>query len=199
MLVFSEQDVLRDPPFSKLDLISCRNLLIYLGPDLQKQLIPLFHYALRSGWPALPGDLRERRRVHRSLRPAGPEDEPVPPPGGIPRSRPSGLRDPSGDPGRGPPRVGVPPQKAPDAAPIPLRRLTEAALLEETAAVAALVDEAGKILYLHGRTGLYLEPAPGDGEMNVLRMAREGLRRELSIAFHVPGPGRSGCTGTASR
>ena len=49
MLVFSEQDVIKDPPFSKLDLISCRNLLIYMGSDLQKKLIPLFHYALKPG------------------------------------------------------------------------------------------------------------------------------------------------------
>ena len=49
MLVFSEQDVIKDPPFSKLDLISCRNLLIYMGGDLQKKLIPLFHYALNPG------------------------------------------------------------------------------------------------------------------------------------------------------
>jgi two-component system, chemotaxis family, CheB/CheR fusion protein len=46
MLVFSEQDVIRDPPFSRLDLISCRNLMIYMGSDLQKKLIPLFYYAL---------------------------------------------------------------------------------------------------------------------------------------------------------
>ena len=49
MLVFSEQDVIKDPPFSKLDLISCRNLLIYMGAELQKKLIPLFHYALNPG------------------------------------------------------------------------------------------------------------------------------------------------------
>src|SRR5205807_2529130 len=49
MLVFSEQDVLKDPPFSKLDLISCRNLLIYMDGELQKKLIPLFHYALNPG------------------------------------------------------------------------------------------------------------------------------------------------------
>ena len=49
MLVFSEQNVIKDPPFSKLDLISCRNLLIYMGGDLQKKLIPLFHYALNPG------------------------------------------------------------------------------------------------------------------------------------------------------
>ena len=49
LLVFSEQDVIKDPPFSKLDLISCRNLLIYMGGDLQKKLMPLFHYALNPG------------------------------------------------------------------------------------------------------------------------------------------------------
>ena len=63
MLVFSEQDVIKDPPFSKLDLISCRNLLIYMGGELQKKLIPLFHYALNPGGCSLPGHLRDRGRV----------------------------------------------------------------------------------------------------------------------------------------
>jgi two-component system CheB/CheR fusion protein len=49
MLVFSEQSLIKDPPFSKLDLISCRNLLIYLGAELQRKVIPLFHYALNPG------------------------------------------------------------------------------------------------------------------------------------------------------
>jgi len=49
MLVFSEQNAIKDPPFSKLDLISCRNLLIYMGAELQKRLIPVFHYALNPG------------------------------------------------------------------------------------------------------------------------------------------------------
>jgi len=49
MLVFSEQNVIKDPPFSRIDLLSCRNLLIYMGADLQKKLIPLFHYALNPG------------------------------------------------------------------------------------------------------------------------------------------------------
>ena len=85
MLVFSEQDVIKDPPFSKLDLISCRNLLIYMGPELQKKLIPLFHYALNPGgvlflgtsetvgersWTSLPRSiaseaLSAQRRRHR--------------------------------------------------------------------------------------------------------------------------------------
>jgi two-component system, chemotaxis family, CheB/CheR fusion protein len=183
MLVFSEQDVLRDPPFSKLDLISCRNLLIYLNPDLQKQLIPLFHYALRPGgllflgtsesvgeFTDLFSPLDRRLSVYRRKEVSHDHPRLASGPFGRPRKEIASGRRPAGEASRD--------------APIPLRRLTEAALVEETAAVAALVDEAGRILFLHGRTGLYLEPAPGDGEMNVLRMARQGLQRELSIAFH---------------
>ena len=67
MIVFSEQDVIKDPPFSKVDLISCRNLLIYMGTDLQKKLIPLFHYALNRRCFSLPRHLRERGRVRAPL------------------------------------------------------------------------------------------------------------------------------------
>jgi two-component system, chemotaxis family, CheB/CheR fusion protein len=55
MIIFSEQDVIKDPPFSKLDLISCRNLLIYMNANLQKKIIPLFHYALNPGGTLLMG------------------------------------------------------------------------------------------------------------------------------------------------
>jgi two-component system, chemotaxis family, CheB/CheR fusion protein len=183
MLIFSEQNVLRDPPFSRLDLISCRNLLIYLSQDLQKQLIPLFHYALTPGGLLFLGTsesvgdfadrfapLNRKMSLYRRREISHDYARTASGPFGRPRKGRNSERHTAGPTAR--------------AAPVPLRRLTETALLEDTGAVAALVDEAGKILYLHGRTGLYLEPAPGDGEMNVLRMAREGLRRELSIAFH---------------
>jgi two-component system CheB/CheR fusion protein len=68
---------------------------------------------------------------------------------------------------------------------LPLRELTEQALLQQLAPVAALVNGRGDILYLHGRTGLYLEPAPGEaGINNILKMAREGLRHPLMTALH---------------
>lgn len=79
------------------------------------------------------------------------------------------------------PRSGAPP--ATDAR-SRLRELTENALLASFEAVAVLVDERGDILYVHGRSGDFLEPAPGEASINVLRMAREGLRRELSAALH---------------
>ena len=77
MLVFSEQDVIKDPPFSKLDLISCRNLLIYLGGELQKKLIPLFHYALNPGGFLFLGTSETVGEFARSLCRAGPQVEAV--------------------------------------------------------------------------------------------------------------------------
>jgi two-component system, chemotaxis family, CheB/CheR fusion protein len=68
---------------------------------------------------------------------------------------------------------------------VPLRELTERAILQQVAPVGALVNAHGGVLYLHGRTGLYLEPTPGEsGVNNILKMAREGLRGELSAALH---------------
>ncbi|HCZ17321.1 MAG TPA: chemotaxis protein CheR, partial [Candidatus Accumulibacter sp.] len=180
MLVFSEQDVVRDPPFSRLDLVSCRNLLIYLGAEAQKKLIPLFHYALNPhgvlflGGSESIGDSfslfavvdRKAKLYQRKEDGAGLYTalDLAPP-------RRTALR-----------RGG-----AASASPvkIPLRELTEQALLRQLAPAAALVDEHGDILYLHGRTGAYLELAPGvAGVNNILTMARQGLRLELSAGLH---------------
>ncbi|MFH0731144.1 MAG: chemotaxis protein CheB [Pseudomonadota bacterium] len=185
MLVFSEQDVIKDPPFSKLDLISCRNLMIYMSGELQKKLIPLFHYALNPGGFLFLGtsetvgefgDLfatidrklklyqrkadfhgAQRAALGRFLPPLTPQQEDLPRAAG----KTSGLRK------------------------LPLRELTEQALLQQVALSGALVNSHGDILYLHGRTGQYLEPAPGEtGVNNILKMARDGLRRELTTALH---------------
>ena len=184
MLVFSEQDLIKDPPFSRLDLITCRNLLIYRGADLQKRLMPLFHYALNPkgflflGTSEGIGDsltlfasldrkakLYQRKNVDL----------------GITRS----------------PTRFLPPLSALDAAlprmhgketfpaKLPLRELTEQAMLAQVAPAGALINTVGDILYLHGRTGMFLEPAPGEVTVsNILKMAREGLRPALSNALH---------------
>jgi two-component system CheB/CheR fusion protein len=185
MLVFSEQNVIKDPPFSKLDLISCRNLLIYLGSDLQKKLIPLFHYALLPGGFLLLGtsetvgeyhnlfaalDRKQKLYQHKSD-PLGVHR------GGmgqfLPPATTSGVLIPRAEEMRGS-------GKRP-----PLRELTEQALLLHMVQAAALVTAQGEILYLHGRTGMYLEPTPGEiGSSNILKMAREGLRRDLITALH---------------
>ena len=67
-VIFAEQNLISDPPFTKLDIVSCRNLLIYLQADLQRRLLPLFYRALNPGEIALPRDLRDDRRVWRLLR-----------------------------------------------------------------------------------------------------------------------------------
>ncbi|MEI8342068.1 MAG: CheR family methyltransferase, partial [Verrucomicrobiota bacterium] len=183
MLIFSEHDVIKDPPFSKLDLISCRNLLIYLDGELQKRLIPLFHFALNSGGFLFLGTseglgdcadffttldrgskLFQRIGEGAELR--------VHTLGGFPMH----LTDSRG--------VRRHPAKFPGDKSL-LRDLTERALLQRFTPVGALVNGYGDILYLHGRTGLYLEPAPGEAVMNILKMAREGLRRDLTTALHL--------------
>jgi two-component system, chemotaxis family, CheB/CheR fusion protein len=184
-LVFSEQNVIKDPPFSKLDLISCRNLLIYLNSDLQKKLIPLFHYALKPAgflflgtsetigefqdlFSALDRKFRLYQRKEDylgTLRPGAGQFLP-------PMTSPDTAPQPAA-------------QKTTDHKKLPLRELTEQALLQEIIQAGALVTAQGDILYLYGRTGLYLEPTPGEsGPNNILKMAREGLRRDLVTALH---------------
>ena len=186
MLIFSEQDIIKDPPFSKIDLISCRNLLIYMGGDLQKKLIPLFYYALNPcgflflGTSETIGDFGHLFDVQdRKLKIYQRKDT-----------------------CQGASRVGLgtflPPlhsmtiEKTHQASGImiksrnvSLRELTEQELLQQVAPAAALVNGLGDILYIHGRTGFYLEPATGEvGVYNILKMAREGLTHELTLALH---------------
>lgn len=184
LLIFSEQDIIGDPPFSRLDLVSCRNLLIYLNPEIQRRLIPLFHYALNPGGVLFLGSsetvgdftslfapidrtwkLYSRQpNVSGTTRFASPGL-----PGGAHRAASAALpRRPSG---AGPTRR-------------ELQTLTEQALLEHYAQVGVLVDQRGDILHIFGRTGRYLEPAPGEARLNILAMARDGLRRELTMALH---------------
>ncbi len=201
MLIFSEHDVIKDPPFSKVDMVSCRNLLIYMGSDLQKKLVSLFHYALLPGGRLFLGTsetvgefanlfavldrktkLYQRKEDFQGAKRAA-LDRFLSPGGPLP------ARDFALSPNAA---------KAPGAVKLSLRELTEQALLQQVAPVAALVNGQGDILYLHGRTGMFLEPAQGDaGINNIVKMAREGLKRELTTAlskvarskgqFRVPG------------
>ncbi len=186
LLVFSEQDLIRDPPFSKLDLISCRNLLIYLGADLQKRLMPLFHYALKPGGMLFLGSsegigefdslfavLDQKAKVY--TRREGLED--------VRRADIGTFFKPVHNTMNTP----LPNEAAHGSSlskKLPLRELTEQAILRQLAPACALVNAQGDLLYLHGRTGTYLEPSPGEvGVQNILKMAREGLRAGLSGAL----------------
>ena len=190
MLVFSEHNLIKDPPFSKLDMISCRNLLIYMNSDLQKKVITLFHYALSLNgmlflgtsetvgeFGNLFGSLDRKAKLFQRK-----EDFQGAKRAALNRFLPS-------------PRIkdNLPMShafdtlgsKPPVSAKLSLRELTEQTLLQCINPACALVNSNGDILYLHGRTGMFLEPSPGEaGINNILKMAREGLRRELTTALH---------------
>lgn len=189
MMIFSEHDLVRDPAFSKLDLISCRNLLIYLGGELQRKIIPVFRYALNPGGMLFLGTsetvgeftdlftavdrkskLYRCTSVFRGLRHLAAGRFTLHTPAVRSAVRPE--------------------DKALGDRDVRVREITERAMLEQSGLAGVLVTGHGEILYLHGRTGRYLEPAEGESTMNILRMAREGLRQELTIALHKAVSGR---------
>jgi two-component system CheB/CheR fusion protein len=181
MLIFSEQNAIADPPFSKVDLISCRNLLIYMEPELQKKVLSLFHYSLQPGGFLFLGtsesvgeftdlfatvDKKHKifRRKEAGVAHGLPIDFPTPPS----MEEAAAMRLPEAV--KGEKRISV-------------REVAERSLLQYYTPTCAIVNERGEVLYFHGRTGKYLEPAPGEATLNILRMAREGLRMELTTAI----------------
>jgi two-component system CheB/CheR fusion protein len=179
MVVFAPHNVIMDPPFTKLDLISCRNLLIYLTAELQRKLVPLFHYALNPGGFLFLGSSETvgrsvdmftaasakwkiyRKRDMESQRQTGLEF-PVPYHEFAPESG----------------------EKIRKQLAVPMPELAQRVLLESFTPPAALINEKGDIIYLNGRTGKYLEPPAGKANMNIFAMAREGLRVELPGIVH---------------
>jgi two-component system CheB/CheR fusion protein len=178
MVIFAPQNLIMDPPFTKLDLLSCRNLLIYLTQEVQKKLIPLFHYSLAPGgvlllgsaetvgghndlFATLHGKARIFQRKESKLR-----AEPVE----FPSSFNAGPHLES---------EARPPAKTPES----LQALADQLVLQRCAWPTVLVNDKGDILYVSGRTGKYLEPAAGKANWNLFVMARESLRYELSGAF----------------
>jgi two-component system CheB/CheR fusion protein len=179
MVVFAPQNVIMDPPFTKLDLLICRNLLIYLDQVMQKKLIPLFHYSLNPGgilflgsaetigaftdlFAPLAGKTRFYRRRDVPL-----QAEPVEFPSSFFPNRPRAAT--------AEPKAGIPIAN--------LQTMADQLLLRRFSPAAVLTNDKGDILYISGRTGKYLEPAAGKANWNIFVMAREGLRYELNSAF----------------
>lgn len=179
MLIFSEQDVTRDPPFSKIDLISCRNLLIYMSGALQKKIISLFYYSLKPGGFLFLGTSESLGEygnlfttLHRKLKIYQRRED-------IQNAHYllSGQLLPS--------TVVTTDKNRDNTRKLSLQEIIEKALLQQLNPAGALVNNYGDILYLYGRTGLYLEPTPGESHIsNILKMAREGLRYDLTKALH---------------
>lgn len=177
MVVFAPQNLIMDPPFTKLDLLCCRNLLIYFNAELQKKLLPLFHYTLNpggilflgssesiGGFQDLFGTVDHKWKIFRR------KESPVAATGLV--DLPSALLPHEQGKLRRPP-------KSPMDGGASLSDLSRQLLLERFAPPSVLVNESGDILYIQGRTGRYLEPAAGEATMNIFTMAREGLRLEV--------------------
>jgi two-component system CheB/CheR fusion protein len=173
MLIFAPQSIIKDPPFTKIDLISCRNLLIYLNAELQKNIIPLLHYSLAPNGILFLGSsetigefvdlfsmIDKKWKIFKrrdSMYSAQPLIE-------FPASQPAG--------------------KAYEAI---MKRneiknitpLAENIILQSYSPNCVIITDHGDILYIHGRTGKYLELTHGEAKMNIFDMAREGLQQEL--------------------
>ena len=174
MVIFAPQNLVMDPPFTKLDILSCRNLLIYLTPEIQKKLLPLFHYSLNPGgylflgsaetvgnFTELFAPLQRKSRLYQKLQ--------------------SPLQA---------ELLGFPASFVPDQPGIhhlkPVQNIQLVAdqlILQSYSPPTVLVNSKGDILYITGRTGKYLEPAAGKANWNIFAMIREGLHYELNDTF----------------
>jgi two-component system CheB/CheR fusion protein len=182
MCIFSPHNLIKDAPFSRIDLLSCRNLLIYLNSDLQDRVIPIFHFSLKSGGylflgPAenvtrhqkLFAPIDRKNRIFRRLEtptrvlpdfPLSPRTD-RPEAGGEVIWRPDPPRALTG-------RIG--------------RRVEQVA--ERYAPAYLVVDENYDVLHFSGRTGRFLEPASGAASLNLLNLVHRDLRLDLRTALH---------------
>jgi len=177
-IVFAPHNIVMDPPFTNIDFISCRNLLIYLDPELQGKLIGLFFYSLNPEGTLLLGNsetlgsqshlftvvssnLKIYKRADYSL-----NQELFDFPSSFSRSKMTSYEN-----------------KVADKPIANIQTLVDQLLLNQFSPAGVLVNETGDILYISGRTGKYLEPAVGKANMNIFAMLRPGFQNDFAIAF----------------
>jgi two-component system CheB/CheR fusion protein len=187
MCVFAVQNVIKDPPFSRLDLICCRNLMIYLGAILQKKVLYTFHYALLPGRFLMLGtsetigsfadlfatvDKKNKIYTKKSAATLPGYDFTIPahvaPPPAADQTTPA--RAPSG---------------------LDLQHEAERLILNAYGPPGVIINQDMQILHFRGQTGPYIEPSPGSASLNLLRMARQDLVMELRAAVHQAVKARS--------
>jgi two-component system CheB/CheR fusion protein len=172
LCVFSKHNLASDPPFSHLDLVSCRNVLIYLDGRLQKRVLPMLHYALKPGGFLLLGSSETVGGFGELFQPIDAKHRiysknPVPR-GNLVLDFGSGLHTPFG----WPRTIGT--QPAAWTA-LDVQHEADRVILSRYAPVGVVVDENMTVLQFRGHTGAYLEPAPGLASLDLLKMLREGL------------------------
>ncbi len=183
LVLFAQQDVVLDPPFTRLNLISCRNLLIYFDQALQRKVMPLFHYSLRPGGILLLGSsetvgrytqlftpLQSKLRLYRRQDNTQSGDtrltvKSFPPLSWIAKELPVSTNNSSHQPNDN------------------LQAAADQVLLQVYAPAAVVVSDEGDVVYISGRTGKYLEPAAGKANWNFHAMVREGLRVPVASAL----------------
>lgn len=181
MLVFAPQNLIKDPPFTKLDILSCRNLLIYLGAELQKKLLPLFHYSLKpkgilflgsSETIGLNADLFavENKKWKMFRRITSPE------------THRTVLNFPSAINTLGHTEVEMA-SSVRQAEEISALQLVQTILRQSNTPPCAIIDGASDIVYIHGKTGQFLEPSQGRISVNIVEMARPGIKPALASAI----------------
>jgi two-component system, chemotaxis family, CheB/CheR fusion protein len=180
MAVFAVQSVIKDPPFTRLDLLCCRNVLIYLEPELQNRLIPAFHYALNPGGVLFLSPSESIGGHAELFTPIDRKWKFYRAKAGVASTRSvlgERLSWVAGN--AGPASAGA----AERSSERHVAELAKRALLQSFAPAAVVTDLQGNIVYVHGDTGKYLRPAPGQPSHNVVEMAREGLQSELRAAL----------------
>ena len=181
MILFAQHDVTLDPPFTRLDILSCRNLMIYFSAALQQRVLPLFHYVMRPGGVLILGG---SETVGRSLSLFTPVDSksrvylrsgaaPVAGNLDFPVNRSLSMRTIALE-----PNVPQPVNRQAN-----LLSLANQVLLQEFSPPAVLVNEQGDVIYINGHTGKYLEPAAGKANWNIHVMARPAIRTQLAAAM----------------
>jgi two-component system CheB/CheR fusion protein len=180
LVVFAEQNLIGDPPFSKLDLVCCRNLLIYLKPEVQEKVISLFHFALRNGGYLFLGTaetlgrqtdlfhpVSKRWRIFHRMGSTRPERAEIPVTAGAPRRE-----------------VGIREHKGPELREARLARLANQWMVEWLAPAAILIDDKWNVLYINGNVDKYVQYSQGVPNDNLLEKVRPGLRVKLRSAVH---------------
>ena len=187
LCVFARQDLTRDPPFSRLDLILCRNVMIYLGPVLQKRLMTVFHYALKPGGFLMLGNAetvgpysdlfaaadKKHRLYTRKFQAARTDMEFTASDHAVPDRAAPGRA------GNGARKTSA--SDAPGSGNVQFE--ANRAILARYAPPGVIVDADFQIVQFRGQTGPYLEPAPGEASLSLLKMAREGMLYALRTAL----------------
>ena len=186
MVIFANHNVITDPPFTKLDLISCRNLLIYLESEAQEKVLSNLNYALKKdgilflGPSENIGDFLDafsvidnKWKIFKCVKSSGVLFDNI-------KTRPISYQQPPYILGFN--QFALKDLKA-GQTDLNITKIAEKNLIDIYAPPSALINKLGDILFIHGRLGKYLEPSPGRAHMNILEMAKEGIKLGLSTAI----------------